>query len=147
MRTSLRTALRSLLIALPVLLCATPALAQSRRIDPQNLYHYWILLNTTVKTSTPASGLNLNAPGCAAVTYMIGSDGVPRNVKLAKLVPKSDLGATAVEAVTNFRYGPSLTNRAGNPIDTYYVIPFNAPDDKAGQAKVMAPCKLAGYGN
>lgn len=142
-----RTLLRSLLIALPALACALPALAQTRRVGPQDLYHYWILLNTKVETSAPASGLNLNAPGCAAVTYVIGSDGVPMNVQLAKLVPKSDLGPTAVTAVKNFRYGPSLTNRAGNPIDTYYVIPFNAPDGHDGQQKVMAPCKLPGYGH
>lgn len=136
----------SLLLA-PALACAASAWAQSsHRIDPQDQYHYWIRLNTKVNTDLPNSGLNLDKPGCAAVTYTIGSDGVPMNVQLARLVPKSDLGNAAVTAVKNFRYGPSLTNRIGQPIDTYYIVPFNAPSDADGMQKVMEPCKLPGYG-
>ncbi|BFI97020.1 MAG: hypothetical protein RSP_25300 [Rhodanobacter sp.] len=138
---------RSLLLV-PALACALPALAQSsHRIDPQNLYHYWIRLNTKVSTDLPNSGLNLDKPGCAAVTFTIGSDGVPMNVQLVKLVPRSDLGNAAVTAVKNFRYGPSLTNRADDPVDTYYIVPFNAPDGADGMQKVMEPCKLPGYGS
>ena len=141
-----RHLIRSLLLV-PALVCAMPVLAQSsRRIDPQDQYHYWIRLNTKVSTDLPNSGLNLNKPGCAAVSYTIGSDGVPMNVRLVKLVPKSDLGDAAVTAVKNFRYGPSLTNRIGQPIDTYYIVPFNAPDGADGMQKVMEPCKLPGYG-
>lgn len=139
--------IRSLLLV-PALACAASAWAQSPpRIDPQNLYHYWIRLNTQVSTDLPNTGLNLDKPGCAAVTYTIGSDGVPMNVQLAKLVPKSDLGNAAVIAVKNFRYGPSLTNRIGQPIDTYYIVPFNAPDGADGMQKVMVPCRLPGYGH
>jgi len=135
----------------PVLLvsalaCATPVLAQANKVDPQNLYHYWIRLNTKVNVDMPNSGLNLTKPGCVAVTYEIGSDGVPMHVQVAKVEPKSDLGPAAVSAVKNFRYGPSLTNKIGQPIATYYIVPFNAPDDAAGQQKVMEPCKLVGYG-
>lgn len=138
--------IRSLLLV-PALACAVSAWAQSsHRIGPQDQYHYWIRLNTKVDTDLPNSGLNLDKPGCAAVTYTIGSDGVPMNVQLVKLVPKSDLGNAAVTAVKNFRYGPSLTNRIGQPIDTYYIVPFNAPDGADGMQKVMEPCKLAGYG-
>ncbi|MBD8897694.1 energy transducer TonB [Rhodanobacter sp. DHG33] len=138
--------IRSLLLV-PALACAASAWAQSaHRVGPENLYHYWIRLNTQVNTDLPNSGLNLDKPGCAAVTYTIGSDGVPMNVQLVKLVPKSDLGNAAVTAVKNFRYGPSLTNRIGQPIDTYYIVPFNAPDGADGMQKVMEPCKLPGYG-
>ncbi|MEW9571422.1 energy transducer TonB [Rhodanobacter sp. Si-c] len=137
-----------LLLLVPALACAASAWAQSpHRVDPQNQYHYWIRLNTKVNTDLPNSGLNLDKPGCAAVTYTIGSDGVPMNVQLARLVPKSDLGNAAVTAVKNFRYGPSLTNRIGQPIDTYYIVPFNAPDGVDGMQKVMEPCKLPGYGS
>ena len=46
-------------------------MAQSnvRKLDPQNLYRYWILLNTSVQTDAPNAGLNLDKPGCVAVTY------------------------------------------------------------------------------
>ena len=84
----------------------TPVLAQITRIDPQNLYRYWILLNTKVEMNAPNSGLNLDKPGCVAVTYTVGSDGVPLDVQVAKVVPESDLGSMASSAVANFRYGP-----------------------------------------
>jgi hypothetical protein len=126
--------------------CALPAFAQSRRVDQANLYHYWILLNTSVTMDAPNSGLNLDKPGCATVTYTIGSDGVPRDVQVARLVPKSDLASVAKSAVSQFRYGPSLTNRAGNPVSTFYVVPFNAPTDPAQRAAMLKPCQLSGYG-
>ena len=81
-----RRLIRSLLLV-PALACAMPLFAQANRVAPQDLYHYWILLNTKVNTDLPNSGLNLTKPGCAAVTYTIGSDGVPMHVQLAKLVP------------------------------------------------------------
>lgn len=146
MKSSIRPSSTIMLSALMALL-ALPLLAQAqvRKLDPQNLYRYWILLNTQIKLDAPNSGLNLDKPGCAAVTYMVGSDGVPRDVELVKLVPKSDLGPMAVNAVANFRYGPSLTNRNAEPVSTYYIVPFNAPEDKAARQQVVDACKLEGY--
>ena len=126
--------------------CAAPVMAQSRKVDPQDVYQRWILLNTNVQMDAPNSGLNLDKPGCVAVTYTIGSGGIPMNVQVAKVVPKSDLGPAARSAVSNFRYGPSLTNRSGDPVDTYYVVPFNTPDDKVKRQAVADACKLPGYG-
>ncbi|RAN77103.1 energy transducer TonB [Bacillus sp. SRB_336] len=145
MKTMFRPLRRGLLLAL-TLGFVTPLLAQSRKIDQQDLYRYWILLNTKVQMDAPNSGLNLDKPGCAAVTYTIGSDGVPMDVQVVKVVPKSDLGPVARSAVSNFRYGPSLSNRIGEPVATYYIVPFNAPGDPAQRQKLMDACKLPGYG-
>jgi len=141
-KTLLRVQLPLCLLALAV---SSPLLAQARRVSPDKLNGYWILLNRSVDVDVPNSGRNIYKPGCVAVTYTIGSDGIPRDIKEAKTVPASDLGAVAVSAVKNFTYGPSLTNRAGEPVDTYYVVPFNGPADKAGQQALMAPCQLPGY--
>lgn len=146
MNSRARRLIRPVLLV-STLACATPVLAQANRVDPQNLYHYWIRLNTKVNVDMPNSGLNLTKPGCVAVTYEIGSDGVPMHVQVAKVAPKSDLGSAALSAVKNFRYGPSLTNKIGQPIATYYIVPFNSPDDAAGQQQLMAACKLPGYGS
>lgn len=135
------------LLLVSALACATPVLAQANKVDPQDLYHYWIRLNTKVNVDMPNSGLNLTKPGCVAVTYEIGSDGVPMHVQVAKVEPKSDLGSAALSAVKNFRYGPSLTNKIGQPIATYYIVPFNSPDDAAARQKLMDACKLPGYGH
>lgn len=145
MRTTIRFG-QSLLVA-AVLAASMPVMAQvARKVAPEELTHDWILLNRDVSVDVPNSGVNIYKPGCVAVTYIIGTDGVPMNVQVAKVYPASDLGKAAVSAVSNFRYGPSLTNKEHTPVATYYVVPFNAPDDPAQQAQIMAPCKLPGYG-
>lgn len=145
MKSKFRLLAQGSLIAL-ALGCALPAMAQSRKLDPQNLSRYWILLNTNVQMDAPNTGLNLDKPGCVAVTYTVGSGGIPMNVKVAKVVPRSDLGPAATSAVSNFRYGPALSNHNSEPVDTYYVVPFNSPDDKAQRQTLMDACKLPGYG-
>lgn len=132
-------------LLLTLIAAAAPALAQSHRIGPQHINTYWIMINQNVDVDIPNSAHNLDKPGCAAVSFTIGSDGLPRNLKVEKVAPAGDFGTVATNAVSHFRYGPSLTNRASNPVDTYYVVPFNAPSDPTGQQQVMAPCKLAGY--
>jgi hypothetical protein len=145
MRTTIRLG-RSLLVA-AALVASLPVMAQqARRVAPDQLSNDWILLNRDVSVDVPNSGVNIYKPSCIAVTYSIGSDGVPFDVKVAKMEPASDLGKAAVSAVANFRYGPSLSNKAEKPVATYYVIPFNGPDDPAQQAQLTAPCKLPGYG-
>ena len=136
---------RLLALALGMCLAASAAAQGARTVAPERLPGYWILLNTKVDADVPNTGLNLDKPGCVAVSYVIGSDGVPRNIQVRKVVPKSDFGKIATSVVANFRYGPSLTNRDGEPVSTYYVIPFNAPDDPAQRQQLMAPCQLPGY--
>lgn len=132
--------------ALAVLMAAgTQTAMAARLVAPDHLHNYWILLNRTVDVEVPDSGNNIDKPGCVAVSYLIGSDGVPRDVKVRASVPASDLGSAAISAVSNFRYGPSLSNRGSDPVSTYYVVPFNAPDDPAQQQHLMAACQLAGY--
>lgn len=128
------------------LACAIPALAQDvPHVAPQNLSSYWIRLNTEVGVDMPNSGENLFKPVCVAVSYLIGSDGVPMDLKVRKVVPNSALSSAALSAVSHFRYGPSLSNRTEQPIATYYVVPFNAPDDPAKRQQLMDACKLPGY--
>jgi hypothetical protein len=144
MKTMIRPLRQALLFALALGFVA-PVLAQTQKIDQKDLYHYWILLNTSVQADAPNSGMNLDKPGCAAVTYTIGSDGVPMNVQVVKVEPKSDLGSVALSAVSNFRYGPSLNNSIHRPVSTYYVVPFNSPEDPAQRQKMVDACKLPGY--
>lgn len=137
--------LRQILLLGLALSFVGPALAQARKVDQQDLYRYWILLNTQVTMDVPNTGMGLDKPGCVAVTYTVGSDGVPMYVKAIKIEPKSDLGSVAVSAVSNFRYGPSLTNRISEPVATYYVVPFNAPKDPAEREQLLQPCQLPGF--
>ncbi|MDF3982465.1 energy transducer TonB [Luteibacter sp. PPL201] len=142
-----RTILRHGAIAAAVLLLAAgPAAAQNtRRVAPDRLPYYWTLINTVVNADVPNVGKNLDQPGCVAVTYMIGSNGLPQNVVAVKTVPQGDLAQVGVSAVKDFRYAPSGVNRAAEPVNTYYVVGFNLPDDPARKAAIMKQCALPGY--
>ena len=75
---------RGMVLAL-ALIAATPALAavgpNIRAVQPDQLDDYWVLANySTLTADVPNSGTNLSKPTCSAVTYMIGSDGVTRDI-------------------------------------------------------------------
>lgn len=133
----------ALLVAVAV---AAPALAQPPRVAPDQVPGYWHMTKSEVDGMVPNSGRNLDKPGCAAVSYMIGSDGIPQNVVARKVVPSnSDFGSIAVSLVRNFRYAPSDSNGNDVPIDTYYIVRFNMPRDPAQKKALLARCKLPGY--
>ncbi len=146
MNTMSRRCTQALVLAL-AMTGAAPLLAQSqaRMVGPERIQNYWIMLNTKVDADVPNSGRNMDKPGCVAVTYLIGSDGVPQNVTVRKVVPQSDLDAVAKSVVGNFRYGPSLTNRSSEPVDTYFIVPFNLPADPSQRQSITNACKLPGF--
>lgn len=134
-------------LMLAALAVSTVAAAATRRVPPDRLDSYWILSASASELYVPNSGHNLHAPGCASATYTIGSDGVPRDIRLAKVVPDSDLGPTVVKAVRHFRYRPSADNTAQEPVSTYYTAQFNMRDlPEARKAELTAACDLPGYG-
>jgi hypothetical protein len=127
---------------------ALPALAQPPVVAPEHVPDYWNMTKSEVSGDVPNLGRKLDQPGCVAVSYMIGSDGVPQHVKARKVVPSgSDFGYIAVSLVRNFRYAASSDNNADQPINTYYVVRFNMPKDAARQAALLKQCKLSGYGD
>ncbi len=140
-----------LVLAAALLVAAVPALAQNhaRKVSPEDLSHYWVRTNSYVDAQAPNSGHGLNAVGCAAVSYTIGADGETRHVKVEKVVPStSDFQITASSLVEGLRYAPADGNRAGVPVSTYFIVPFNVPTgDKATLTKVLQSCHLPGYGD
>ncbi len=146
MSTMSRRCTQALVLAL-AMTGAAPLLAQlqARMVGPEHIQDYWIMLNTKVDADVPNSGRNMDKPGCVAVSYLIGSDGVPQNVTVRKVVPQSDLDAVAKSVAGNFRYGPSLTNRNSDPVNTYFIVPFNLPADPAQAKQITDACKLPGY--
>ncbi|AIF49405.1 energy transducer TonB [Dyella japonica] len=146
MNTKSRRITQALALAL-AMTGAAPLLAQSRErmVGPEQIQSYWIMLNTKVDADIPNSGRNMDKPGCVAVSYMIGSDGIPQNVTVRKVVPQSDLDAVAKSVVSNFRYGPALKNGTHEPVNTYFIVPFNLPADPAQRQSIINACKLPGY--
>lgn len=138
----------SLLVPVTLLLAgfATVAPASTRTVPPDRLGSYWIWTSSASEVHVPNHGHNLYKPGCASASYTIGSDGVPRNIKLEKVVPSSDLGPAVVEAVRNFRYRPGADNPGQQPVRTWYTAQFNMRNLPQEQKdKLTAACDLTGY--
>jgi len=121
------------------------AQSQARMVGPEHIQAYWLMLNTKVDADVPNSGRNMDKPGCVAVSFLIGTDGVPQNITVRKVVPQSDLDAVAKSVVSNLRYGPALKNNTHEPVNTYYIVPFNLPADAAQRQSIIDACKLPGF--
>lgn len=130
-------------------LAPSPAAAQTNStmiaVTPQRLDGYWVMTNTSLDVDMPSRGKNLYVPACAAVTYMIGSDGRTRDVKVRRVIPEGDLDIVAKSAVKDMRYVSGPENKAMAPVFTYIIIPFNLPKDPATRKKVTDACTLPDF--
>ena len=137
------------------LVCAAAGAAEKpQTIPPERLASYWLLLSGTAKqANVPNSGRNLDAPTCAAVSYIVENDGTTSNIELRKLVPEGDLAKVAVGVVNEMQFAPAPQNVGKTPVYTYVVIPFNLPSasstnpaEIALRKRVLDACKLEGFG-
>jgi hypothetical protein len=116
-----------------------------RAVQPGQRDAYWVMTNTSLTVDVPNSGIGMERPTCSAVTYMIGSDGVPRHIVVRKTIPKGDLASVAASAVKNMHFAPGADNATRQPIFTYIIIPFNLPADPATRQKVTEACVLKDF--
>jgi hypothetical protein len=116
-------------------------------VQPNHLTDYWVMTNTSLDVDVPNSGVNLEKPTCSAVTYVIGSDGVTRDIVVRKTVPAGDLTTVAASAVKDMHYVAGANNPAHAPVFTYIIIPFNLPADPAARKKITDACILKDFPN
>jgi hypothetical protein len=120
-------------------------------IAPERLASYWLLASAG-RANVPNSGRNLDAPSCAAVSYIVEKDGSTSQAKLERLVPDGDLGKVAVGVVAGMRFAATKQNLGKDRVFTYVVIPFNLPDvnstdagDRNKRAQVLGACQLDNF--
>ena len=124
-----------------------------KRVEPDRLAHYWLLDPASAQNANvPNSGYGLDAPTCAAVSYVVEKNGATSHVKLERVVPDGRLGKVAVDIVTVLRYGAAAENPGKDPVATYVVMPFNLPGaastnpaDQATRTRVLGACKLENF--
>lgn len=130
-------------------LATTPAFAavgpNVLAVQPDHLGDYWVMTNTSLNVDVPNSGINLEKPTCSAVTYMIGADGVTRDIAVRKTIPAGDLKTVAWSAVKDMHYAPGPKNGERQPVFTYIVIPFNLPADPATRKHITDACVLKDF--
>jgi hypothetical protein len=147
----LRLAMNKTLLVSGVLLVSAVSMAaidpNIRVVQPAQRDNYWEMTNTSLDVDVPNSGVNLSKPTCAAVTYMIGSDGVTRDIVVRKTIPAGDLKTVAASAVKDMHYVPGKDNVGREPVFTYIIIPFNLPADPAARKQITDACTLADFPN
>ena len=124
-----------------------------KRIEPDRLAHYWLLdPNSAQNANVPNSGYGLDAPTCAAVSYVVEKNGATSHVKLERVVPDGRLGKVAVDVVKVLRYAAAAENPGKDAVATYVVMPFNLPGaastnpaDRATRTRVLDACKLENF--
>jgi len=123
-----------------------------KRVAPDHLGNYWLLDPDSAQANVPNSGYGLDAPTCAAVSYVIENSGATSHVKLEKIAPQGPLGKVALNVVRGMRFAAAPQNAGKEAVFTYVVMPFNLPDpaatrpaDRAERARVLDACKLADY--
>jgi len=143
-----------LAVALTCVAVVAVAAEKPQTIPPDRLGSYWLLLSGTAKqANVPNSGHNLDAPTCAAVSYIVEKDGSTSNVELKRLVPDGDLGKVALGIVKEMQFAAAPQNPGKTPVYTYVVMPFNLPSasstnpaDLALRKRTLDACKLEGFG-
>ncbi len=74
--------------------------------------------------------------------------GVTSHVKVEKVVPEGDLRGVAASIVSNLHYASAQQNIGKDPVYTYVILPFNAPDVSKGPSataerqRIIDQCKI-----
>ena len=99
---------------------AVPAMA--RKVPPDRLANYWLLIPETAQANVPNSGYGLDAPTCVAVSYVVEKSGATSHVKLERVVPPGPLGKVAFNVVKGMRFAAAAQNAGKDPVQTYVVL-------------------------
>lgn len=120
---------RVALLAAAAAIGAAAAVAQTtpRPVAAKDLGKYWLVASNAMEAMKPNTGVNLYAPSCAVVRYVINSDGTTSDVVLEKLVPAGDLGVVATTAIDSLVYAAAPSNPALTPVVTRVTLPLNLP--------------------
>lgn len=146
---------RALALSFVVFFCGTLASVASAAERPhlvkvEDLPKWWVVADAD-DAQVPPNGKNLTAPTCAAVSFRINRGGTISDVKLEKIVPEGDLSQVAVSSIRALHYVAAAQNVGKDPVYTYQILLFNAPDVKANpglfaeKQRIYNQCKLEDF--
>lgn len=139
-------------MSVPAQTVGTDATPNARRIGPDHLAGYWLLLPDSAEANVPNAGYGLDKPTCVAVSYVVEKNGTTSHVKLEKIAPDGPFAKVALSVVRGMRFAAATHNAGKDPVWTYVIMPFNLPDpastrpeDKALRARVLDACQLPDF--
>ncbi|MFZ2234877.1 MAG: hypothetical protein WBP11_09395 [Dokdonella sp.] len=141
------TLIRPLLVIAVACACAPIAFAQKvdlgpKAVKPERLAHYWALDNSSVEADVPNMARGIAQATCAAVSFIVESDGSTSHVKVQKVEPESQLRGIAESMGQHIRFNPTVDNMGRDRIFSWLIFPFNMPSDPDQRSAIMQPCAL-----
>ncbi|MEO6076468.1 MAG: hypothetical protein ABIP56_06655 [Dokdonella sp.] len=141
------TRIPRLLAIAAICACAPIALAQKiedgpKAVKPERLAYYWTLDNSSVEADVPNMARGIAQATCAAVSFIVESDGSTSHVKVQKVEPESQLRGIAQSMGQHIRFNPTVDNMGRDRIFSWLIFPFNMPSDPARRTAIMQPCSL-----
>lgn len=147
---SSRSGIAVFVVAAALEAASVAAQTTPRPVAAKDLEKYWLVASEAMEAMKPNTGVNLYAPSCAVVRYVINSDGTTSDVVLEKLVPPGDLGVVATTAIDSLVYAAASSNPGLTPVVTRVTLPLNlppvagTPEERARieeqRARVLAAC-------
>ena len=130
-------------------ICARAPIALAQKIEdgpkavkPERLAYYWTLDNSSVEADVPNMARGIAQATCAAVSFIVESDGSTSHVKVQKVEPESQLRGIAQSMGQHIRFNPTVDNMGRDRIFSWLIFPFNMPSDPARRTAIMQPCSL-----
>lgn len=116
--------------------------AAAKAVKPDRLAFYWSLDNSSVEADVPNTARGIAAPTCAAVSFVVESDGSTSHVKVQKVVPESQLRGIAESMGKHIRFNPTTNNMGRDRVFSWLIFPFNMPADAERRTAIMQPCAI-----
>ncbi|WP_440054414.1 energy transducer TonB [Pseudoalteromonas sp. T1lg65] len=94
--------------------------------DDQNVSKtdlYW-QVKSSQHPQYPASQLSKRASGCTIITVGIGPDGNPVGYKIKKSFPEGAFDKSAIQALKNWQWEPTVSNKDRQPVLTSIKLDF-----------------------
>jgi outer membrane biosynthesis protein TonB len=135
-------------IAVIAFTCCGVAAAQSvdltpKTVAPEKLASYWTMITSSVEADVPNYGKNIQQPGCATVSFVVGADGNTSEIKVQRVVPEGDFRKIAAGMAKGLHFEPTAFNAGRQRVFSWLIFPFNAPADKTARSAVMQQCAIA----
>ncbi len=117
---------------------------------PKDRDAYWQLQNGKIHAPRyPRRSIDSRTSGCAAVAFVIESDGSVSRAWPVVETARSGFGRAAVRSVKQWHFTPGPKNPARKPIYTYEAISFYVTDStipvrKDTEETIRGACKLKG---
>lgn len=123
----MQRALRWLLFALGLALSLAAAAAEDEDlwiVGPQDLDKVWTMDRESWKSSIDQTAVKALGAGCAAVSFVVETDGRTSGARVLRGRPTGVYDEVAKRIADNLRFTPTAANQAAEPVFTYLTITF-----------------------